>query len=143
MHCRALVRAEDGRWYVPTDNKPEENVGELTTLVDEGLAATGAEGGKGGDDEGAARSPAYICAVSYDLGMWFFDGSKLSDAERWFNKALSLVGPAQEGVSGSSCGELCEVDAERSSAATPEPLGQIRETLEPAYCEFLNPHTRA
>lgn len=68
-----MVRAEDGRLHVPTDNKPEDNVAELTSLVEEGAGEGGGGGGEG------AHTPAYICAVSYDLGMWFFDSSQLSE----------------------------------------------------------------
>ncbi len=48
-----------------------QHVVALLDLANEGVC------GDDEDDEGGARLPAYLCAISYDLGSWFFNARKL------------------------------------------------------------------
>ena len=78
-----------------------------------------------GEEGGAARSAALLCAASHDLGEWFLHSGKLMQAERLFRSSLDLHravrtagaaagGPARfASIKGDGYHHLCRVDAGR------------------------------
>lgn len=102
---RVHLRGQEGRGFVVDGNDADQAVLTLIALLEQGCVLDGT------DDEGGARSRAYLCAISCDLGSWFFNARALQPAEKWLRHSLDLFRKVEEDENG-----LCEVKEERLTA---------------------------